>query len=96
MKSREVELGSRSWLGCLAAELSLNSYFSDTVSVTLFHTAVETAISRGHKLLCTGGVPTLLALLFWQWLTVSSVFMGQTECRDDSLFSLYGSDRVQG
>ena len=73
MKSRQVELD-----GCFAAELSLNSYFSDTVSETLFHTAVETAISRVHELLRTGGVPTFLALLFWWWLTVSSVFMDQS------------------
>ena len=37
MKSREVEveLGSHSWMDCLAAELFLNSCFSDTVFVTL-------------------------------------------------------------
>ena len=32
MKSREVELGSHSLLVCLAAELFLNSCFSDTVT----------------------------------------------------------------
>ena len=40
-------------------------------------TAVETAISEVHKLLGTGGVPTSLTLLFWRWLTVSSVFTGR-------------------
>ena len=42
--------------------------------VTLIRTAVKTAISEVHKLLGTGGVPTSLTLLFWRWLTVSSVF----------------------
>ena len=71
-KRKEVELGSHSWMDCLAAELFLNSCFSDTVFVTLAHTAVETAISRVHKLLHTSVVPTSLTLLFWQWLMVSS------------------------
>ena len=31
IKSREVELGFHSWMVCLAAELHLNSGFSDTV-----------------------------------------------------------------
>ena len=52
-------------------QLFLNSCFSDIV--TLLHTAVETAISEVHKLLGTVGVPTSLTLLFWRWLTVSSV-----------------------
>ena len=51
IKSREMELGSHSWMDCLAAELFLNKCFSDTVFVTLFRTAVETAISQVHKLL---------------------------------------------
>ena len=46
-------LGCHSWMECLAAKLFLNSYFSDTVIVTLFRTAVETAISEVHKLLRT-------------------------------------------
>ena len=50
MKSREVELGPHSRMDCLAAELFLNSCFSDTVFVTLFRTAVGTAISGAHKL----------------------------------------------
>ena len=47
-----------------------------TLSVTLLRTAVETAVSEEHKLLRTGGVRTALALLFWQRLTVYSVFTG--------------------
>ena len=34
IKSWEVELGCHSWMVCLAAELFLNSCFSDTVFVT--------------------------------------------------------------
>ena len=41
-----------------AAELFLNTCFSDTVFVTLLRTAVEAAISEVHKLLGTGVVPT--------------------------------------
>ena len=48
----------RSWTDCLAAELFLNSCFSDTFFVTLLRAAVETAISEVHKLLRTGGDPT--------------------------------------
>ena len=76
MKSREVELGVHSWMHCLAAELFLHSCFLDTVCVTLFRTAVETANTEAHNLLGTGGVPTALTLLFWRWLTVSTVFTG--------------------
>ena len=53
----EVELGCRSRVDCFVAELFLNSCFSDTVSVTLFCAAVETASSEVRKLLHTGGVP---------------------------------------
>ena len=42
-----MELGSHNWMHCLAAELFLNSYFLDTVFMTLLSTAVETAISEG-------------------------------------------------
>ena len=76
MKSREMELDSHSWMHCLAAELFLNSCFSDTVFVTLFRTAVETAISEVNKLHRNGEVPASLTFLFWRWLTVSSIFMG--------------------
>ena len=77
MKSREVELGSNSRVDRLAAELFLNSCFSDAAFVTLFHTAAGTAVSRVYKLLCTGEVPASLTLSLWQWLVVSLVFMGQ-------------------
>ena len=63
-------------MDCLAAELFLNSYFSDTV--TLFCRGVETATSEVHRLLRTGGVPTSLTLLFWWWLMVSLVFVGRS------------------
>ena len=46
--------------------------------MTLLLRAVETAISGVHKLLGTGEVPTSLTLLFWRWLTVSSVLTGQS------------------
>ena len=42
IKSGELELGCHSWMYCFAAELFLNSCFSETVFVTLFHAAVET------------------------------------------------------
>ena len=77
MKWREVELGCHRELDNLLFKLFLNSCFSDTVFVTLLHTAVERAISGVHKLLVTGGVPTSSTLLFW-WLTVSSVFTGRS------------------
>ena len=42
-------------MDCLAAQLFLNTCFPDTVTVTLFRTAVETAVSGvPHKLLGTG------------------------------------------
>ena len=37
IKSRELELGSRCWMDCFAAELFLNSCFSVTVFVTVPH-----------------------------------------------------------
>ena len=78
IKGREVELGSHRELDNPLLQLFLSSCFSDTVLVTLFRTAVETAVSEVHKLLCTGGVLTSLTSLFWGWLTVSSVFTGQS------------------
>ena len=71
----EQELGMRSTLNSL---FLLNSYFWDIVFATMFCAAAETAISGVHKLLGTGGVPTYLTLLFWWWLTVSSVFTGRS------------------
>ena len=61
---------------CRPSPLFLNSCSTDIVFVTLLCSAVETAISKVHKPLGTGGVPTSLTLLFWRWLTVSSVFAG--------------------
>ena len=82
-KSRKVDLGSHSRImDCLAAELFLNSCFSDTVCVTRSLSAVERAISEVQKWLriCGGrGVPTSLTLLFWRRL-------------HGGLFGLYGSD----
>ena len=72
-----IIMGSHSWMDCLTAELFLGNCFSDIVFVTLFRTAVETAIRGVHKLLGTGGVPASLTLLFWRWLTMSSVFTGR-------------------
>ena len=69
---------SHSRMDCLAAELFLNSCFSDTAIVTLFRTAVERASCEVDKLLRTGGVPTSLTLLFWWSLAVSSVFGGRS------------------
>ena len=66
IKSREVELDSHSWIDCLVAELFLNSCFFDAVFVTLFRTAVETAVSGVRNLLRTSGVPTSLTVLFWR------------------------------
>ena len=78
-KRRELELGSHSWMdNYIAAEPFLNSCFSDTVFVTLFRTAVKTAICGGHKLFRISRALTSLTLLFWRWLMVSLVFMGQS------------------
>ena len=41
IKSREVELGCRNRMDCLAAELFLNRCFSDKVFVTLLRTAID-------------------------------------------------------
>ena len=62
----------------LPTDLFLNSCFLDTVSMSLLRTAVETAISGVHKLLRTNRVLTSVTLLFWRWLTVSSVFAGRS------------------
>ena len=78
IKGREMEL-FQFFLGglivSLAAKLLLSGCFSDNVLVTLFRTAVQTAINEAHKLLRPGGV---LTLLFWRGLTVSSVFTGRS------------------
>ena len=48
--------------------------------ILLRGTTVETAVIEVHKLFHIGGVPTSLTLLFWWWLTVSSVFAGRSAC----------------
>ena len=65
---------------CLAAEFFLNSCFSDIAFVTLFCSAVETAISGEQKLLRTGRGLHLLNVVV---LSVA-----------DSLLGLYGSERA--
>ena len=64
------------------AELFLNSCFLDTVFVTLFRTAVKTAISTAVETAITTLValhwPISSTLFFCWWLTVSLVFMGQS------------------
>ena len=60
---RDQEPGDGAGLGKLdnlLLQLFLNSCFTDTVCVTLFRTAVETAISEVHKLPRPGGTPRLL------------------------------------
>ena len=44
-----MELGSHSWMVCLAAELFLNSCSLDAVFVTLLRIAVETAVDDLRK-----------------------------------------------
>ena len=72
---REVELGFHSEWGCLLLHVPTAG---PSDSVILFHTAVERARCRLHKLLHTGGSPPPLRLLFGWWLTVSSVFTGRS------------------
>ena len=67
IKSREVELGCHSWTVCLAAELVLNSCFSDTVFVTLLSTAVETATAINIDT-CIYGTCAFLFCLFVKWM----------------------------
>ena len=89
IKSREVEQGSHSRTDCPAAELFLNSCFSDTVFVPLLCTAVETAISEVHKSLHTGGVPTdLLNIVV---LVAADGLSGL--CRSERLDELFLSTR---
>ena len=68
---RAVELGFHSEWGCLLFHVPTAG---PSDSVILFHTAVERARCRLHKLLHTGGVPTSLTMFLW--LMVSLVFMG--------------------
>ena len=73
-----MELGSHSWMDCLAAELVLSSRFSNTVFVTLFRTAVGTAICEVYPLLRHSGPHRLNIVV----LAVA-----------DGLFGLHGSER---
>ena len=72
---REVELGFHSEWGCLLFHVPTAG---PSDSVILFHTAVERARCRLHKLLHTGGVPT------------SFTFIVRVVA--DCLFGLYGSE----
>ena len=80
IRTRErSEEGGRAGLSQLDRLSLLLSCFStvavsDTVFVTLFHTAADRASCGVHKLLGTGGIATSLMLLLWRWLTVSSSF----------------------
>ena len=81
-RARERSRTRWSWAvmaGWILVLLSCSSTVASwTLFLTLFHTAVKTVISEVYKLLGTGGVPTSLTLLFWRWLTVSSVFTGRS------------------
>ena len=72
-------MGYHSELHSLLLQIS-TAGLSYSAFVALFHTAVvKRAISGVHKMLGTGGVPaSLTTALFWQWLMVSLVFVGQT------------------
>ena len=77
-QKREVEVGCHSELHSLLLQIS-TAGLSYSAFVALFDTDVERAISGVRKLLGTGGVPaSLTTALFWQWLMVSLVFVGQT------------------
>ena len=47
-------------------------------SSTVAFRTLKQQLAEVHKLLHTGGVPTSLTLLFWQWLTVSSACAGRS------------------
>ena len=87
IKSWEMKLDSHRELDNSLLRLFLKSCFSDTVFVTLFRTAVETALSEVHKLFCTSEIPTSLTLLFWRWLMISTVFTGRNAQTSYSLVS---------
>ena len=73
IKSREVELGLK--VGLLLPQLLLNSNTTDIVFVTLFRTAVETAIALVHQLPRNGeGTLPLTFFLFWWRFTAFLVF----------------------
>ena len=84
----EIRRGRCSWVliaGWIVLLLSWSSTAGPSVLVSvfvMFCTAAETAISRVHKLLHTGGVPTSLTLLFWWW-PVESFGLSGLEHRDE-------------
>ena len=74
--NREVELGSHSRMGCLAAELfSTTVGSSDTALVTLLRPTVERAGCGVHKLLGTGEVPITVTSFKGMELRVGSNIM---------------------
>ena len=48
LERKEMELGPHNKMDGLAAKVFLNSRFRGTVFVTVFRTAVETAVSEVH------------------------------------------------
>ena len=76
-----MELGSHSCKDCLAAELFLSSFFSDTVFVSLLRTYVKNSSSDVHKLVASRWrAPLLLSIVVpgGGCMMVSSVFAGRT------------------
>ena len=60
IKSREMELGSQSWMDCLATRLFnlfLNNYFSDTVFVSLLSTLLKRQSAKYTSCLALAGSP---------------------------------------
>ena len=83
MESREVELGSRSWMDCLAAELFSNCCFSDTVSLCRCSAQPLKKQLAEYTSVFPPAVTASLTLLFWRWLP-------------DDLFAVYWSERTDG
>ena len=81
--SREVEVGSHSWMDCLPAELFLNSCVSDTVSLCRCSAQPLKKQLAEYTSVFPPAVPASLTLLFWRWL-------------HDVLFRLYWSERTDG
>ena len=76
IKRREVELGFHRELDNPFLHSFLNNCFSDIGFVTLFRTAVETAVSEVHKLLRSGGVPTSLSPFLTGRMFVRRTYFG--------------------
>ena len=83
MESREVELGSRSWMDCLAAEMFSSCCFSDTVSLCRCSAQPLKKQLTEYTSVFPPAVPASLTLLFWRWLP-------------DVLFAVYWSERTDG